>query len=139
MLNGPKIKVETLLYGKMQHVKHVIQQHQEKEEDFTISRGVCPPWSGVTSEEIQSGRVEIDRTNTAIEMAHKYNEENKKEEVKLPDEFKEHAALFSDEEASKFPPSCEWDHKIELTENTPASFNLKVYSRSKSKKEEKKK
>jgi hypothetical protein len=43
MLNGPKIKVETLLYGKMQHVKRIIQQHQEKEEDFTISRGVCPP------------------------------------------------------------------------------------------------
>jgi hypothetical protein len=37
MLNGPKIKVETLLYGKMQHVKCVIQQHQEKEEDFIVS------------------------------------------------------------------------------------------------------
>ena len=131
MLNGPKIKVETLLYGKMQHVKHVIQQHQEKEEDFTISRGVCPPWSRVTSEEIQSGQVEINRTNTAIEMAHKYAEENKKEEVKLPNKFKKHAALFSDEEASKFSPSHKWDHKIELTENAPASFNCKVYPMSK--------
>ena len=37
MLNGPKIKVETLLYGKMQHVKCIIQQHQEKEEDFIVS------------------------------------------------------------------------------------------------------
>jgi hypothetical protein len=81
----------------------------------------------VTSEEIQSGWVEINRTNTAIEMAHKYAEENKKEEVKLPKEFKKHAALFSDEEASKFLPSCEWDHKIKLTENAPASFNCKVY------------
>jgi hypothetical protein len=43
-----------------------------------------------------------------IEMAHKYIEENKKEEVKLPEEFKQHAALFSDKEASKFPPSHEW-------------------------------
>jgi hypothetical protein len=43
--------------------------------------------------------------NTMIEMAHRYTEENKKEEVKLPNEFKEHAALFSDEEASKFPLS----------------------------------
>jgi hypothetical protein len=66
---------------------------------------VCPLWSRVTSEEIQSGWVEIDHTNTAIEMAHKYVEENKKEEVKLPEEFKQHAALFSDEEASKFLPS----------------------------------
>jgi hypothetical protein len=127
MLNGPKIKVETLLYGKMQHVKCVIQQHQEKEEDFVVSQGVCPPWSGVTSEEIQSGWVEINCTNTVIKMADKYAEENKKEEVKLPKEFKQHAALFSGKEASKFPPSCEWDHKIELIENAPASFNCKVY------------
>jgi hypothetical protein len=129
MLNGPKIKVETLLYSKMQHIKHVIQ-NQEREEDFVVSREVCPPWSRVTSKEIQSGQVEISHTNTAIEMAHKYTKENKKE-VKLPDEFKKHAALFSDEEASKFLPSHEWDHKIELTENAPASFNCKVYPMSK--------
>jgi hypothetical protein len=47
-------------------------------------------------------------------MAHKYVEENKKEEVKLPKEFKQHTALFSNKEASKFPPSYEWDHKIKL-------------------------
>jgi hypothetical protein len=105
MLNGPKIKVETLLYGKMQHVKHIIQQHQEKEEDCIVSRGVCPPWSGVTSEELQSGWVEINCANTVIEMAHKYAEENTKEKVKLPEQFKDHAALFSNEEANKFPPS----------------------------------
>jgi hypothetical protein len=71
--------------------------------------------------------VEINRANTAIEMAHKYAEENNKEEVKLPEQFKDHAALFSDEEANKFPPSQEWDHKIELTEHAPASFNCKTY------------
>jgi hypothetical protein len=71
--------------------------------------------------------VEINHTNTAIEMAHKYSEENKKEEVKLPDKFKKHTALFSDEEASKFLPSHKWDHKIKLTENAPTSFNCKVY------------
>jgi hypothetical protein len=70
-----------------------------------------------------------------IEMAHKYAKENKKEEVKLPEEFKKHAALFSDEEASKFLPSCKWDHKIELTENAPASFNCKVYPMSKKEQE----
>ena len=127
MLNGPKIKVETLLYGKMQHVKCVIQQHQEKEEDCVVSQGICPPWSRVTSEELQSGWVEINRANTVIEMAHKYTEENNKEEVKLPKQFKDHADLFSDEEANKFPPSQEWDHKIKLTEHTPASFNCKTY------------
>jgi hypothetical protein len=64
-------------------------------------------------------------------MAYKYAKENKKDKVKLPEEFKKHAALFSNEEASKFPPSCKWDHKIELTENTPTSFNCKVYPMSK--------
>jgi hypothetical protein len=88
---------------------------------------VCPSWSGVTSEEIQSGQMEVNHANTAIKMAHKYIEENKKEEVKLSEEFKQYAALFSNEEASKFPPSCKWDHKIELTENAPISFNCKVY------------
>ena len=130
-LRGPKIKVETLLFGRKQHLKRVLQEHLAKEEDFTISRGVCPPWSGVTSDELQSGWVEINRANTAIEMAHKYTKEHKKEEVQLPEQFKQHAALFSDEEANKFPPSREWDHKIELTENTPASFNCKVYPMSK--------
>jgi hypothetical protein len=71
--------------------------------------------------------VEINHTNIAIEMAHKYAEENTKEEVKLPKQFKDHVALFSDKEANKFPPSQEWDHKIKLTEHTSASFNYKTY------------
>ena len=103
--------METLLFGRKQHLKRILQKHLTKEEDFTVSRAVCPPWSGVTSEELQSGQVEINRAHTAIEMAHKYAEENKREEVKLPEQFKNHAALFSDEEANKLPPVREWDHK----------------------------
>ena len=80
--------------------------------------------------------MEINRTNTAIEMAHKYAEEHKKTTVVLPEEFKQHAALFSDEEAKAFPPAREWDHKIELTEDAPASFNMKIYPMSKKEQEE---
>ena len=54
---------------------------------------------------MQGDWVEINRTNTAIDMAHKYAEEYKKTTVILPKEFKEHAALFSDEEAKAFPPT----------------------------------
>jgi hypothetical protein len=72
---------------------------------------------------MQGGQVEINHTNTAIEMAHKYAEENPKEQVTLPKEFKQHAVLFSDKDAKTFPPARPWDHKIELTENMPASFN----------------
>ena len=69
----------------------------------------------------------IRRTQTAVEMAHKYAKMHAKEEVKLPDRFKRHAALFSDEEAKKFPPSQPHDHKIELTEDAPAQFNMRMY------------
>jgi len=61
-------------------------------------------------------------------MAHKYDQENDKEEVKLPEQFKCHEALFSDKEAKAFPPGRgEGDHKIELLETAPKSFNCKVY------------
>ena len=56
-LKGPKIKVETLLYGKYQHIK--VYLNKAEDEDFTVSRAVCPPWSGVTLAEMQGGRVEI--------------------------------------------------------------------------------
>jgi len=72
----------------------------------------------------------------AIEMAHHYTEEHGKQEVTLPEEFKHHMALFSDEEANAFPPGWgEGDHKIELLETTPASFNCKVYPLSKAEQE----
>ena len=68
------------------------------------------------------------KATTAIEMAHKYATENTKAEVILPDKFRCHAALFSDEEAKKFPPACgEGDHKIELTADAPEKFNCKLY------------
>jgi hypothetical protein len=43
--------------------------------------------------------------NNAVEMAHEYAKSHTKEEVKLLECFKHHAALFSDEEAKKFPLS----------------------------------
>jgi hypothetical protein len=85
---------------------------------------------------MQGGQVEINHTNTAIEMAHKYAKENPKEQVTLPDEFKQHAALFSDEDAKTFPSAQPWDYKIELTEEAPASFNQKIYPMSQKEQEE---
>jgi len=94
------------------------------------------PWLEVTPVEIQEGPVEVKWTNTAIEMAHRYTEEHGKQEVTLPEEFKYHMALFSDEEANTFPPGWgEGDHKIKLLETAPASFNCKVYPMSKAEQE----
>ena len=70
-----------------------------------LSTTVCPPWSGVTLAEMPCGRVEINRTHIAVKMAHNFMEQNGKMAITLPEEFKRHAALFSDEEAKQFPPS----------------------------------
>jgi len=83
---------------------------------------------GETPSEIMGGPVEVNRTHTAVEMAHKYILEHGKEEVKLPEEFKCHTALFSDKEANKFPPTRgDGDHKIVLLDTAPTCFNCKVY------------
>jgi len=83
---------------------------------------------GVTPVEILGGPVEIKHTHNAIEMAHKYDQEHVKEEIKLPEKFKRHKALFSDKEANAFPlAQGEGNHKIELLETAPKSFNCKVY------------
>jgi len=98
----------------------------------------CHPWLGVTPVEILEGPVEIKRTYNAIEMAYKYDQEHNKEEVKLPEQFKRHEPLFSDEKANAFPPARgEGDHKIELLETAPRSFNCKVYPMSQGEQETK--
>ena len=96
-----------------------------------LKQEVCDPWSGVTLSEMTCGQVEINNAHTVADMAQKYAAEHGWEEVTLPTEFKRHTALFSDEEANKFPPSCKWDHKIELMENAPMSFNCRTYPLSK--------
>jgi len=139
-LCGPQIKIETLkleVFKKLKEYKDKLQARIISTCAKNTSRsGVTPETggpakikrtqyllrSGVTPVEIQEGPAEINRTHNAIEMAHKYATEHGKEE------FKCHTLLFSDEEANKFPPSCgEGDHKIELMDTTPASFNCKVY------------
>jgi len=122
-LCGPQIKMETLkleTFQKLREYKNKLLKH------ITIACAQYTPQSGVTPE--MGGPAEIKHMHNAIEMAHKYAMEHGKEEVTLPEEFKRHTLLFSDEEANKFPPSHgEGDHKIELMDTAPASFNCKVY------------
>jgi len=127
-LKGPKVKIETLLYSTLQHAKSWLKQKSQDNEDLILETQRYALWSGVTPSEMREGPVEVNRTHTAIEMAHKYASEHGKEEVTLPEEFKRHMALFSDEEANKFPPTCgEGDHKIILMDTAPTCFNCKVY------------
>jgi len=123
-LKGSGIKMETIQHKVMEKARNYAQ----KPRAHLAAKVECHPWLGVTPVEILGGLVEIKRTHNAIKMAHKYDQEHGKEEVKLPEQFKHHEALFSDKEANAFPPAQgEGDHKIELLETAPRSFNCKVY------------
>jgi len=118
--------METLLFRTLQRAKKYIGE--KKNEDIILKVEETLLWTGVTPLEIKGGPIEVNRVHTAVEMAYKYVQEHDQEKVTLPAEFKEHAALFSDEEANKFPPARgEGDHKIILLENAPSRFNCKVY------------
>jgi len=127
-LKGPKVQIETLLHSTLQRAKTWLKQKNQDNEDLILEAQECTLWSGVTPSEMMGGLVEVNRTHTAVEMAHKYTSEHGKEEVTLPEEFKHHTALFLDEEANKFPPACrDGDHKIVLMDTAPTRFNCKVY------------
>ena len=97
--------METLLFGTLQRAKTWVKNKVPVNEDLILEQVRCNPWSGVTPLEIKGGPVGVNHTYTAVEMAHKYELEHGKMEVTLPEEFKRHMALFSDEEANKFPPA----------------------------------
>jgi hypothetical protein len=62
-------------------------------------------------------------------MAERYHDETKvNTEVTIPKEYQQHAKVFSEQEASRFPPSREWDHKIPLKSNAPETINAKMYT-----------
>ena len=127
-LKGPKVQIETLLHGTLQRAKTWLKQKNQENEDLILEAQTCSLWSGVTPSEMKEGPVEINRTHTAIKMAHKYASEHGKEEVTLLEEFKRHMALFLDEEANKFLPAHgDRDHKIVLMDTAPTCFNCKVY------------
>jgi len=80
-LKGPKVKIETLLYGTLQRAKTWLKQKNQENEDLILETHTCTLWSGVTPSEMREGLVEINRTHTAVEMAHKYASEHGKEEI----------------------------------------------------------
>ena len=45
----------------------------------------------------------------------------------IPEEYRRHAKVFSEEESKRFPPPREEDMTIQLREDVPAVINCKVY------------
>jgi len=117
--------METIRHEVIEKARNYVQKLKAQ---IAAAKVECYPWLGVTPVEILGGLVEIKCTHNAIEMAYKYDQEHAKEKVKLPEKFKQHKTLFSNEKANAFPPTQgEGDHKIELLETAPKSFNCKVY------------
>ena len=54
----------------------------------------------------------------------------------IPEEYRRHAKVFSDEETKRFPPEREEDMSIKLTPDAPAVINCKVYPLSRDEREQ---
>ena len=50
-----------------------------------------------------------------------------KKQVEIPATYNRFKRLFSEEASQQFPPSCPWDHAIELKPNAPDAILCKVY------------
>jgi hypothetical protein len=61
-------------------------------------------------------------------MAEKaYDKDKVNTEQTIPPEYRRHDKVFSEQEATRFPPPRPWDHRIKLTNNAPATINGKIY------------
>ena len=49
------------------------------------------------------------------------------QKVEIPDEYQQHAHVFSKKESHCFPPACSWDHAIHFKPRSPDSLNCKIY------------
>ncbi len=45
----------------------------------------------------------------------------------IPEEYLQHAKVFDEKEADRFPPKREEDHMINLKEDAPAVLDCKIY------------
>jgi len=93
-LLGPKVKVETIRKTTWDKAQGYLKEKQQKQEDNNLIMETHEAIMEELEDQSQPNvwirrtTMEINRTHNATEMAHKYAEQNKKEEIKLPEEFK---------------------------------------------------
>ena len=86
--------------------------------------------AGIQTQEEKSEIVkELEETTTirgiAMELAIQAGEGKK--QVEIPVVYDRFKRLFSEEASQQFPPSCPWDHAIELKADAPDAIPCKVY------------
>lgn len=70
------------------------------------------------------------KQTTASQLAEQHQP---KQKPTLPDMYKRHVKVFSEQEAQQFPGHRIWDHVIELKRDAPATIPGKVYALTQSK------
>ena len=61
-------------------------------------------------------------------LASKLAEQTQPKITILPECYKRHARVFSEEESQRFPPARPWDHAIELLKDAPKAMPGKIYA-----------
>ncbi len=61
----------------------------------------------------------------ATELAIQAQQYTMKREV--PEDYKDFAKVFSEEESKRYPPKRAWDHAIEFKKDTPDTIDCKIY------------
>ncbi len=62
---------------------------------------------------------------TATDLAIQAQQYTTKKEI--PEEYKDFAKVFSEEESKRYPPKRAWDHAIEFKKDAPDAIDCKVY------------
>jgi hypothetical protein len=85
---------------------------------------------GVAWMNYKGKRTEIGKTHFAQEWAIQGREQRQQESMEtrgIPSEYQRHHKVFSDQQATRFPPSRPEDHAIKLIPGAPETINCKVY------------
>jgi hypothetical protein len=64
------------------------------------------------------------------------NAENSSADPNIPEPYQQYSRVFSEDALHEFPPSCIWDHAIELKPNAPAALPGKSIPLSQAEQEE---
>ena len=68
---------------------------------------------------------EVAINSISTDLARQAEQYTKK--IEVPEKYRQHAKVFSEEAAQRFPPKRPWDHAIELKPDAPDVINCKIY------------
>jgi hypothetical protein len=69
----------------------------------------------------------VKRTNFAQQWAHRYDQGEKLTLATIPEKYRRHAHVFSEEASKRFPPQRSEDMTIKFRPDAPHTINCKVY------------